>query len=116
MILLVEDEDAVAEGIEALLELEDWEVVRASGVKEALVLSNREPRIAIIDISLGDGDGRDLGAALRKTHPDLPLLFISGHLTRGELGEIASGTHTAFLQKPFGSEPLLASIRQLLET
>ncbi|HUP64146.1 MAG TPA: response regulator [Thermoanaerobaculia bacterium] len=116
MILLVEDEDAVAEGIGALLALENWEVLRASGVREALELSDREPRMAIIDVSLGDGDGRDLGAALRKTYPELPLLFISGHITRSELGEIASSGKTAFLQKPFGSSSLLESINQLLET
>jgi DNA-binding response OmpR family regulator len=116
MILLVEDEDAVAEGIEALLELEDWTVLRASGVNEALDLADRGPRIAIIDVSLGDGDGRDLGAALRKTDPELPLLFISGHITRSELGEMASCEKTGFLQKPFGGEALLASIKELLET
>jgi DNA-binding NtrC family response regulator len=120
MILLVEDEDAVAEGIEALLALDGWDVLRVAGVEEALDLSRQEPRqepeLAIIDIKLADGDGRELGATLRETSPHLPILFISGHLRARELGPIASTGRTAFLQKPFGSTALSETINRLLST
>jgi DNA-binding response OmpR family regulator len=63
---------------------------------------------AVIDVKLQDGDGFALGRELRQTHPDLKIVFASGHADPGNLA-----TGFAFLQKPFETSELVAKFAEL---
>jgi two-component system cell cycle sensor histidine kinase/response regulator CckA len=57
--------------------------------------------------------GPDLARLIRETHPDLPVLFVSGYA-----GEVApeglEPGHVAFLAKPFTADELTGVVRDLL--
>ena len=61
-ILLIEDNENISSGLEYSLKNENYSVTICRGVKEALIylLEDKKIDIAIIDISLPDGNGFDL--------------------------------------------------------
>ncbi|GAJ29864.1 response regulator [Acidomonas methanolica] len=114
-VLLVEDDDAVALIVEAVLAGSGRAVRRVSGAGAAREAAREAaPAVLVADLNLPDGeDGVTLARALRTEWPDLPVVLISGAF---EGGEGTSGTATAevpggvCLAKPFRRAALLAAI------
>ena len=59
------------------------------------------------------GDGRDLVERLQRMRPTIKALYISGHIE----ADVARGTlsSAAFLQKPFGMDMLVDTVRAVLD-
>ena len=114
-ILLVEDSDAVALGLELALEREGYVVERAATVREALHLTKeKEPHLFIIDIRLPDGSGFDLCRDLRAGGLRQPLLMLTA---RDEMEDKIFGLELGaddYMTKPFELHELMARIRALL--
>lgn len=114
-VLLAEDNPGAAAGIMMLLEEQGFDVRHSFDMAGALQLGRDPPSLAVLDVALGRDDGRDLARQLRSMHPEIPILFVSGHLqNRAELGAFATDTNTSLLPKPFGSDSLAAAIEHLL--
>jgi two-component system, cell cycle sensor histidine kinase and response regulator CckA len=60
-------------------------------------------------------NGRQLLDQLREQDPKLRVLFMSGYAERAILHEGILGQGLPFLQKPFGVEGLLRSVRAALD-
>lgn len=104
IVLVVEDDDAVAGALRRAAE-RHAQTRRARGLSQALAVL-REPgtelRAAIIDVGLVDGSGLDLARSLRRKHPSVPLLVITGQDTRALANEAQlAGAHFAY--KPITS-------------
>ncbi len=54
-------------------------------------------------------NGAELARALRRRHPDLPIVFVTGFAESDQLEE-ALGGEVAVLKKPFGIEELAAIV------
>ena len=81
-ILIVDDHPLVRQGIIGLISTQpDFEVCgEASGIEEALELvAATRPEVAIIDLTLKDGNGIELIKILKERHRDVKLLVISMH-------------------------------------
>jgi len=110
-ILLVEDDNAFAEGLQAYLSKEGYQVIRVATVKEAhLKLRNQAFFCVITDIRLGDSSGEDLIEAIRKgeeKNPNLhvPIFVISGFLDR-PLAQRLQKVINGALVKPFSTDSL----------
>lgn len=81
-LFLVEDHPVTREGFAQLINFQDDLVVcgQAGGAIEALKgIEKTKPDLAIVDISLADGNGIDLIKDLSARHPDLPTLVLSTH-------------------------------------
>jgi PAS domain S-box-containing protein len=66
-VLLVEDDEGIAEVMATLLAQEGLDVVRASAATEAVVRgSEMRPDVIILDMLLPDGNGRDVVAEFRR--------------------------------------------------
>jgi DNA-binding NarL/FixJ family response regulator len=79
-VLIVDDHQVVREGLVALLsDLPDIEVVGATGtVKEALEqVESSRPHVVLMDYRLPDQDGATATAAIRRSHPDVAVVFLS---------------------------------------
>ena len=76
-ILLVEDDQTIAMGLEFALCQEGYTVTACARISEARqALSSHAFHLAILDINLPDGDGFSLFRALR-AKADVPALFLS---------------------------------------
>ena len=78
--MVVEDHRALREGLELLLQREQWEVVGSSGdPQEGFdLIDERKPDVAIIDIRLPGESGIGLARRLLRRHPDLGVVLYTG--------------------------------------
>jgi len=54
-------------------------------------------------------------AILRAERPDLPVVIASGYDRADRRSDLPNDRRTRFLQKPFGTESLIAAVTGLLE-
>lgn len=116
-LLIVEDDEGVRAMTQRALEQEGYHLFTASSAAEARDLALRHPeiRLVITDIVLPDGRGRELLADLRQRRPGLKALFVSGYSDAAEDARTQSGPGTDCLAKPFTTDELATSVRNLLD-
>lgn len=114
-VLLVEDEEAVARGIAAVLESEGIEVrVVDRGTEAHAAAQSFVPDVVVLDLHLPDISGIEVFADLKISWPDLPVIFSSGHADEAALEQqIASGS-VGFLRKPYDSDALLDALQKVV--
>jgi DNA-binding NarL/FixJ family response regulator len=78
---IIDDHQALREGLEAMLARDGLEVVGTAGnLSAALELVDRvDPDVAVIDIGLPDGTGTELTRQLLERHPELGVVLYTGH-------------------------------------
>ena len=116
-IYIVDDDEAVRDSLQWLLEGKDYNV-RCYDSAETF-LSRYDPRevaCLIVDIRMGGMSGLELQDKLIERKSPLPIVFITGH------GDVPMAVSTMkkgamdFIQKPFKEEELLALVERMLET
>lgn len=117
-ILVVEDETAVRELVAKILERHGYAVVSASSWKDALAqIRSRQAGIDLLltDVVMPVDSGPTLAERLRRTVPNVPVLYISGYTDAalGPYGVLEPGI--VLLHKPFSSDELLSKVRELLD-
>lgn len=78
-VLLVEDEGLIRMLAVEMLETMGLTVVEAATLREASAGLSDEIDVVICDVSLPDGSGVDFAREMRVKHPDLPVIFATGH-------------------------------------
>jgi FixJ family two-component response regulator len=64
----------------------------------------------VLDVGLPDIDGKEVYRKVMRMHPDLPVIFSTGHADRGQLDELSSGGEVFYLLKPFEVDLLIETI------
>jgi len=117
-ILIVDDEADIRMLIAGILNDEGMKTREAGNADQALAqLKARRPSLVILDIWLQGSrlDGLELLPELRKDHPDLPIVMISGHGTiETAVAAIKLGAYD-FIEKPFKSDRLLLLVERAIE-
>ena len=113
-ILLVEDNEGIVLGLQYLLNQEGFEVKVATGFEEAKrLLLEGEYILALLDISLPDGDGFTLCRLIRE-RTRTPVIFLTA---KEEEGDVVKGFDLGaddYVIKPFRNRELIARIRNVL--
>lgn len=107
-VLIVEDDDAIAEPLARGLEREQFTVRRVATGSDALAAD--PPDIVLLDLGLPDMDGREVCRVLREQSA-VPILVVSARgeeIDRVDLLEMGADD---YLVKPFGFQELVARIR-----
>jgi len=117
-IVLVEDQQTLGMVISEVLEESGYHIdIYESGVLALPALQNSPPPdLLISDIGLPGGlSGRQLAQAVRKIHPQLPVLFITGYDESAALsdGQLAPGM--SVMTKPFGLQGLVERVESMLK-
>jgi two-component system cell cycle sensor histidine kinase/response regulator CckA len=114
-ILLVEDETMVRAVAERALTRHGYTVLTAENGEAALEILAREERVDLMisDVVMPTMDGPTTVREARKTHPDLPILFISGYAEE-QLRKSIDLERVAFLAKPFSVQKLAEAARDAL--
>jgi DNA-binding response OmpR family regulator len=109
-VLLVDDADGPRITLAGLLELEGFVVVEAASLAEGRVRAReRGFRVAIVDLQLGDGDGRELIAELTREQPGVLVAVLSGQ----QVGDVRGARLT--LTKSESPDAMLTRLRAALE-
>ncbi len=109
-ILIAENEAGLLKMLTEVLRRAGYEVLAAPGGSQAIATAERHGGpidLLITDIVMAGVGGADLYAALKAERPEMPVLFISGFMSREPL-------QGAFLKKPFTPAELLAKVQELL--
>jgi DNA-binding response OmpR family regulator len=114
LILFVEDEDAISEPFSKALQREGFDPVVARTAADALDLAERvEPDLVLLDLTLPDGDGRDVCRALRQ-RSDVPIVMLTA---RGSEMDRVVGLEMGaddYVVKPFSGAEVISRIRAVL--
>ncbi|HEX8215770.1 MAG TPA: response regulator, partial [Allosphingosinicella sp.] len=116
-ILLVEDEAMVRAVAERALTRHGYTVLTAENGEAALEILAREDKVDLMisDVVMPTMDGPTTVREARKTHPDLPILFISGYAEE-QLRNSIDLERVAFLAKPFSVQKLAEATRDALRS
>jgi two-component system nitrogen regulation response regulator NtrX len=118
-ILITDDERDIRELIADILEDEGFTTRLAGTSDECMAQIDKEPpALMILDIWLKDSnmDGIDILKAVKRDHPDIPIVIISGHGNiEIAVAAIKQGAYD-FIEKPFNIDQLMVVIRRAMET
>jgi PAS domain S-box-containing protein len=115
-LLVVDDDEAVRSLIFEVLRRAGYEVATAADGQEALERYQQEGGrfdLVVLDWRMPRLGGESTFQWLRALCPDLPILFVSGHLRR-LASPLAGQGPTALLEKPFEPAELVARIQAML--
>jgi DNA-binding response OmpR family regulator len=116
-ILVVEDEERIANLLACILERGPYRVLRASSAAEALHCfdeNSQQIALATLDCTLPDLRGEALCRELRRRAGGLPVLFVSGHDASQVRAQAAAEGPTGFMAKPFLPAEVLKQVRGLI--
>lgn len=115
LILLVEDDPRLAEGVAQVLQNEGFQVERAGdGLGLPARVQTLHPSLVLLDVMMPRRDGLSALADLRATGSSVPVLLLTA---KGREEDKVKGFDLGaddYLVKPFGIAELLARIRALL--
>lgn len=117
-ILIVEDESAILELGQTMLERLGYKVLTAGTPGEAMELAGAHPHtvgLLITDVVMPEMNGRDLAAGIVAHFPQIKVLFMSGYTANviAHHGVLDEGV--SFLQKPFSVHEFAVKVRQVLD-
>jgi two-component system cell cycle sensor histidine kinase/response regulator CckA len=116
-VLLVEDEEAVRAFAARALTSRGYKVYEAASGVEALdVMKDAGGKIDLVvsDVVMPELDGPSLLRELRKTRPDLKIIFISGYAEDAFKKNLPEGEDFQFLPKPFSLKQLAVAVKESL--
>jgi len=116
-ILLVEDEEAVRAFAARALLSRGYKVHEASSGVEALeVMQETGGKIDLVvsDVVMPELDGPSLLRELRKTRPELKIIFVSGYAEDAFKKNLPEGEKFNFLPKPFSLKQLAVAVKETL--
>ncbi|HTN54347.1 MAG TPA: response regulator [Anaeromyxobacter sp.] len=112
---LVDDEGPFLESLARLLRLKGLTVVTHSSAEEFLARSaGDDGACLVVDLNMPGLSGIELLEVLAETHPELPVVFISGSADVPSSVRAMKRGAVDFLTKPFEPEALLAAIEAAL--
>jgi YesN/AraC family two-component response regulator len=116
-VLLVDDDDIVRRVLGAAIRRRGVEVTEArSGVHALSLASNHRFHGAILDLILPQGmDGLETMVAIRKIHPPIPFLFITGHGTVPIAVRAMQLGAFHFFEKPIDPDTFILSLLQAIK-
>ena len=120
-ILVIDDNPAVATALEVLFSLHDLETRHAPSPAAGLALLDAEDVDLVVqdmnfsaDTTSGD-EGRELFAAIRARHPDLPVILLTAWTHLESAVELIKAGAADYVAKPWQDAKLLATVNNLLE-
>jgi CheY-like chemotaxis protein len=117
VVLLVEDEAAVRHLVRQVLQMCGYTVLEAvDGLEAIRVAEEHEGPIHLLlsDVVMPHMGGCQLADKIRTRHPELRVLFLSGHSIDYVYEQGAQQTEFSFLQKPFTVGALAVKVREVL--
>ena len=117
-ILIVDDQFDIRQLLSGLLSDEGYETLPVESGELALdMIESQQPHVILLDVWLANPrfDGVYFLDLIRKKHPDLPVIMISGHGTiETAVNSLKKGAYD-FIEKPFRTEMLLSTIKRAIE-
>jgi len=110
-VLMVDDEKQFRTTTEKLLKRKGFETILAASGEEAVAKLGEAPDVVILDIKMSGMDGHATLVKIKESHPDLPVIMLTGHGALPSAKEALSEGAYDYLTKPCDIDLLAAKIR-----
>ena len=117
-ILVVEDEPAISQVCQRVLNSEGLEVdIAADGSVAQEMLAKKDYDLALIDLRTPVMNGKELYHWIKEKHPGLVkrVIFTTGDVLGGDSKSFLEQAERLFLPKPFAPQELKAVVREALK-
>ena len=117
VVLVVEDDSAIADALVAELTAHGYVVVLARTGRAALdAVGARAPDAVLLDLGLPDLDGVHVCRSLRQALPSVPIVMLTARDTEIDIVVGLDAGATDYVTKPFSTHVLLARLRAHLRS
>ncbi|MBI5265725.1 MAG: response regulator [candidate division Zixibacteria bacterium] len=114
-ILVVDDEPAIRELLEEELKWERFRILTATSADEAIALvADTRVDLVVSDVAMPGKSGHDLLTFLKKNHPHLPVIIITGFSDREMLKKLMALGADGFFTKPFHNNELITTVHRVM--
>jgi DNA-binding NtrC family response regulator len=111
-VLIIDDEAAIRESLQTLLEFEGYSVDTANDGLEGLQrIAERPFDLVLLDFALPERNGIEILQEIRERDAELPVIMITAYGTVENAVNAMQAGATNFIQKPWDNEKLLADVR-----
>ncbi len=112
-LLIVDDEEQFLNSISRSLEMRDFNVTAVNRGDKALEAARSHPiDIALVDLKMPGMDGQETLEALKKQHPWMEIVILTGHGTIDSAAACTRAGAFSYLQKPCEFDRLLETLTQ----
>ena len=112
-LLIVDDEEQFLSSISRSLAMRDFNVIAVNRGDLAVETAQKQTvDIALVDLKMPGMDGRETLQALKKAHPWMEIVILTGHGTIDSAAECTRIGAYSYLQKPCEFERLLDTLVQ----
>ena len=116
IVFVVDDDISVRESLELLIRSEGWQPQTFASAQHFLLHPRTPvPSCLLLDISMPGLNGLELQKRVAIEHPEVPIIFITGHGDVPKTVQAMKAGAVEFLTKPFNNDALLSAVRQALE-
>lgn len=112
-ILVVEDDEALRNGIAYALRKEGFQTLLAGSLKELKEEIAGEIDVILLDVSLPDGDSRNYLKRLRQTSK-VPVIFLTARNTERDMIEGFDAGADDYITKPFSIPLMMCRLKALI--
>lgn len=116
LVFVVDDDPSVCESLETLIGDAGWQVETFNSATEFLNHPRTTvPSCLVLDVSMPGLNGLELQKRVAVERPDMPIIFITGHVNVPVTVQAIKAGAVEFLTKPFSDESLLSAIQSAIE-
>ena len=115
-ILVIDDDDDLTTSVAAVLEANGYDVITATDGEQGLELAfTKNPHLILLDVTMPGMDGHQVCRELQFGYTkDIPVVFLTARTELSHMMEANRAGASAYVTKPFRSEHLLQTIRDVL--
>jgi len=114
-ILIVDDEKAVRESLEEILNMEDYQVDTVSSGEKALeVINDEDYNLVLLDLKMPGVDGVEVMRQISRYAPETKVIILTGHGTLESAIEALRSGAEDYMLKPYEPSAILDSIGRAL--
>lgn len=111
-LLIVDDEEQFIDSIGRSLELRDFNVIAVDRGEKAIEAARNHPiDIALVDLKMPGINGEETLKALKKEHPWMEVVILTGHGTIDSAAECTRSGAYSYLQKPCDLDRILEALK-----
>src|SRR5262245_37041219 len=111
-VLIIDDEAAIRESLETLLDMDGYSIASAESAEEGLARIAECPfDLVLLDLALPDRSGMEVLREIRERDSQLAVIMITAYGTVENAVQAMQNGAANFIQKPWDNEKLLADVR-----
>lgn len=115
-ILIVEDDESTQKSLTLVLKKKGYEIEAAESGKKALTKAKKKFfNLVLLDLNLPDINGIELIDLLKKMHPDIIIIIVTGQATMENAVQALNQGASGYVTKPVDFDDVLAKIIDCLE-